>query len=142
MVGGGLKIKFTIQASFLRIKINCCAQKVNVGLLGQVVDFSSVRNIDTLVKINIQLSLVLVTHDNRILRHSSDLGISLLTYFKCLSLNKVMPNLFYLGKNCLGCFRKQDLTRKCVEIASGVFVTTVVPKCIPIRYILIALLKL
>lgn len=53
MVGGGLKIKFTIQASFLRIKINCCAQKVNVGLLGQVVDFSSVRNIDTLVKINI-----------------------------------------------------------------------------------------
>lgn len=53
MVGGGLKIKLTIQASFLRIKINCCAQKVNVGLLGQVVDFSSVRNIDTLVKINI-----------------------------------------------------------------------------------------
>lgn len=49
MVGGGLKIKFTIQASFLRIN----AQKVNVGLLGQVVDFSSVRNIDTLVKINI-----------------------------------------------------------------------------------------
>lgn len=53
MVGGGLKIKLTIQASFLRIKINCCAQKVSVELLGQVVDFSSVRNIDTLVKINI-----------------------------------------------------------------------------------------
>lgn len=70
---------------------------MSVALHEQVVDFSSVRNIDTLVKINIMLSLG-VTYDNRILRHSFDLGISLLTYFECLSLNKVMPNLFYLVK--------------------------------------------